>query len=92
VDDYNLTSARINTQDRFAFKYGRIEASIKFPSGQGLWPAFWLLPQDSPYGDWPASGEIDIVEAVNLDGTGGNEIFSTIHYGGSAETRYIRMG
>jgi len=85
---YNFTSGRINTQDRFAFKYGRIEASIKFPSGQGLWPAFWMLPQDSPYGVWPASGEIDIVEAINLDGTGGNEIFSTIHFGDSAETRY----
>ncbi|MDH3265496.1 MAG: glycoside hydrolase family 16 protein, partial [Gammaproteobacteria bacterium] len=96
ADGYNFTSGRINTQDRFAFKYGRIEASIKFPSGQGLWPAFWMLSQDSPYGEWAATGEIDIVEAVNLDGTGGNEIFSTIHFGGEAsinqnlstETRY----
>jgi beta-glucanase (GH16 family) len=96
VDDYNFTSARINTQDRFAFKYGRIEASIKFPSGQGLWPAFWMLSQDSPYGEWAATGEIDVVEAVNLDGTGGNEVFATIHFGGdaalgqntSSETRY----
>jgi beta-glucanase (GH16 family) len=96
ADGYNFTSGRINTQDRFAFKYGRIEASIKFPSGQGLWPAFWMLSQDSPYGEWAATGEIDIVEAVNLDGTGGNEIFATIHFGGAAsagqntstETRY----
>jgi beta-glucanase (GH16 family) len=91
---YNYTSARINTRDRFAFRYGRIEASIKLPPGQGIWPAFWLLAQDSPYGRWAASGEIDIVEAVNLDGTGGNQIFGTIHYGGefpanlSSETRY----
>ncbi|HZX24325.1 MAG TPA: glycoside hydrolase family 16 protein, partial [Woeseiaceae bacterium] len=41
VGDFGYTSARITTRDRFAFKYGRIEASIKFPSGQGLWPAFW---------------------------------------------------
>jgi beta-glucanase (GH16 family) len=100
VDDFGFTSARINTADRFAFKYGRIEASIKMPSGQGLWPAFWMFSQDSDYlcngdpCDWAAIGEIDIVEAVNLDGSGGNEIFSTIHYGGefpaneSAETRY----
>ena len=96
AEDYNFTSGRITTQDRFAFKYGRIEASIKFPSGQGLWPAFWMLSQDSPYGEWAASGEIDVAEAVNLDGTGGNEIFGTIHFGGegqvgqnqSAETRY----
>lgn len=96
ANSYNFTSGRINTQDRFAFKYGRIEASIKFPSGQGLWPAFWMLSQNSPYGEWAATGEIDIVEAVNLDGTGGNEIFATIHFGGAAsagqntstETRY----
>ncbi len=77
----NYTSARINTQDRFAFRYGRIEASIKLPPGQGIWPAFWMLSQDSPYGSWAATGEIDVMEAVNLDGTGGNEIFGTIHYG-----------
>jgi len=100
VGDFDYTSARITTQDRFAFQYGRIEARIKMPSGQGLWPAFWMLSQDSDYlcgGDpcvWAAIGEIDIVEAVNLDGTGGNEIFGTIHYGGefpanqSTETRY----
>ena len=87
-DRFGYTSARINTRDRFAFKYGRIEASIKMPSGQGFWPAFWMLSQDSDYlcdGEpcvWAAIGEIDIVEAVNLGGTGGNEIFGTIHYGG----------
>jgi beta-glucanase (GH16 family) len=82
VGGLNYTSARILTQDRFAFRYGRIEASIKLPSGQGLWPAFWMLSQDSPYGIWAATGEIDIMEAINLDGSGGNEIFATIHYGG----------
>jgi beta-glucanase (GH16 family) len=96
VDGFGFTSARINTRDRFAFKYGRIEASIKLPSGQGLWPAFWMLPQDSPYGTWPSSGEIDILEAVNLDGFpgpggfgGGNEIFGTLHFGGGALGRII---
>ena len=82
VEGRNYTSARLNTEDRFALKYGRIEASIKLPAGQGLWPAFWMLPQDSPYGEWAAKGEIDIVEAINLGGTNGNEIFATIHYGG----------
>ena len=94
VGDFNYTSARINTEDRFAFKYGRIEASIKMPSGQGLLPAFWMLSQsedlskNSDYtcgGDeciWAAIGEIDIVEASNPGGTGGNEILGTIHYGG----------
>ena len=79
----SYTSARINTRDRFAFRYGRIEARIRLPAGQGLWPAFWLLPQDNAYGTWAASGEIDIVEARNLGGTGGNTIFGGIVYGGS---------
>jgi beta-glucanase (GH16 family) len=79
---FNYTSARINTRDRFAFRYGRIEARMRLPGGQGLWPAFWLLPQDSPYGGWAASGEIDIMEAINLGGSGGNTVHGTIHYGG----------
>ena len=77
------TSARLNTRDRVAFRYGRVEARVRLPGGQGLWPAFWMLPQNSPYGTWAASGEIDIVEAVNLGGTGGNEVHGTIHYGGA---------
>ena len=78
----NHTSARINTRDRFAFRHGRIEARIRFPGGQGIWPAFWMLPQEDVYGTWAASGEIDIVEAVNLGGAGGNTVFGTIHHGG----------
>lgn len=78
----NYTSARISTVDRFAFRYGRIEARIRLPRGQGLWPAFWLLPQDDTYGTWAASGEIDVMEAVNLGGTGGNTVHGTLHYGG----------
>jgi beta-glucanase (GH16 family) len=78
----DYTSARINTRDRFAFRYGRIEARIKLPRGQGLWPAFWLLPQDNVYGTWAASGEIDIVEARNPGATGGNSIYGVLHYGG----------
>ena len=82
VGGKSYTSARINTRDRFAFRYGRIEASIRLAGGQGIWPAFWMLPQDDVYGTWAASGEIDIVEAVNLGGTGGNNVFGTIHFGG----------
>jgi len=78
----SYTSARINTRDRFAFRHGRIEARIRMPKGQGLWPAFWLLPQDNAYGTWAASGEIDIVEATNPGATGGNTIYGTLHYGG----------
>lgn len=60
------TSGRIRTNDKGDWKYGRIEARIRLPHGQGTWPAFWMLPTDEEYGGWAASGEIDIVEAVNL--------------------------
>ncbi len=79
----DYTSARINTRDRFAMRYGRIEARIRLPAGQGIWPAFWMLPQDNVYGGWAASGEIDIMEAVNLGVAGNNTIHGTIHYGGA---------
>jgi beta-glucanase (GH16 family) len=79
----DYTSARLNTRDRFAFRYGRIEARIRLPGGQGIWPAFWMLPQDDTYGGWAASGEIDIMEAVNLGASGGNTVHGTIHYGGA---------
>jgi beta-glucanase (GH16 family) len=75
------TSARINTRDRFAFRYGRIEARMRLPGGQGTWPAFWLLPQEDTYGTWAASGEIDIVEGVNLGAAGGNTIYGTLYFG-----------
>ena len=78
---YEYTSARLHTRDRFAFRYGRIEARMKLPGGQGIWPAFWLMPQDQVYGGWAASGEIDVMEAVNLGGAGGNEVHGTLHYG-----------
>jgi beta-glucanase (GH16 family) len=81
----DYTSARINTRDRFALRYGRIEARIRLPAGKGIWPAFWMLPQDNVYGGWAASGEIDIVEAVNLGvpGPDENKVHGTIHYGGA---------
>lgn len=61
----NYTSARINSANRFDLRYGRIEARIQAPAGQGLWSAFWMLPTDSVYGTWAASGEIDIMEVFS---------------------------
>ncbi len=75
------SSARLNSRNRGDFRYGRIEARLTLPHGQGLWPAFWMLPTDSVYGGWAASGEIDIMEAVNL-GDGENRVYGTLHYGG----------
>ncbi|XP_042221990.1 beta-1,3-glucan-binding protein-like isoform X1 [Homarus americanus] len=79
-----VTSARLRTLSDFAFRYGRIEIRAKMPSGAWLWPAMWLLPRNWPYGLWPASGEIDIVESRgNSDyGTLGNQYGSTtLHWG-----------
>ena len=77
----DYSSARIDTRDRFAVRYGRIEARIRLPKGQGLWPAFWMLPLENTYGTWAASGEIDIMESVNPGAEGGNIIHGTIHHG-----------
>ena len=82
VGGLNYTSARITTQDRIAFRYGRVEARMRLPGGQGLWPAFWMLSQDSPYGSWAATGEIDVMEATNLGVGGNNSVFGTLHFGG----------
>ena len=78
------SSARMVTQDKVDWKYGRIEASMKIPCGQGLWPAFWMMPATSEYGGWAASGEIDIMEAVNLDcDADQHQVHGTLHYGAS---------
>ena len=73
------TSARLWTNNLFSQTYGRFEASIKVPLGSGLWPAFWLLPDNTTYGTWAANGEIDIMEAK---GRIPNQASGAIHYGG----------
>ncbi len=60
----NYTSARLKTQGLKSFEYGRIEARIKMPAGQGFWPAFWLLGDNISAVDWPACGEQDIMETI----------------------------
>ncbi|WP_081668204.1 beta-1,3-glucanase family protein [Butyrivibrio sp. MC2013] len=57
------SSGKITTENKFSFKYGRIDFRAKLPTGNGLWPALWLLPDDDTYGTWAASGEIDVMEA-----------------------------
>ena len=58
----SYTSARIKTQGKFTQKYGRFEARIQTPYGQGLWPAFWMLGDNVDTATWPLCGEIDIME------------------------------
>ncbi|HLZ12678.1 MAG TPA: glycoside hydrolase family 16 protein [Candidatus Acidoferrum sp.] len=61
------TSARLKTQNLFAQAYGRFEARIKIPAGQGMWPAFWMLGNDIAATGWPKSGEIDIMENIGRE-------------------------
>jgi beta-glucanase (GH16 family) len=69
-------SARLKTLNKVSWKYGRIEARAKLPSGIGTWPAIWMLPEKDTYGGWPRSGEIDIMEHVGFDP---NVIHGTVH-------------
>jgi beta-glucanase (GH16 family) len=60
------TSGKIRSLGLADWKYGRFSARLKLPKGQGSWPALWMMPADNDFGRWPLSGEIDIMEAVNL--------------------------
>ncbi len=62
-----FTSARIKTSGKFSTRYGRVEARLKVPSGQGLWPAFWMLGDDLGTVGWPTCGEIDIMENIGRE-------------------------
>jgi beta-glucanase (GH16 family) len=61
------TSARLKTQGKFMLTYGRIEARMKIPYGQGLWPAFWMLGANTDRVGWSACGEIDIMENIGRE-------------------------
>ncbi|MFI9205841.1 family 16 glycosylhydrolase [Streptomyces sp. NPDC053048] len=67
VGPCDITSARMTTKGRFARAYGRYEARIKIPKGQGLWPAFWMLGANADKVTWPANGEIDVMEALGKE-------------------------
>ncbi len=70
------TSARLLTQDKFEFTYGRVEARLKLPTGRGIWPAFWMLGSDIDQAGWPQCGEIDIMENI---GSEPNIVHGTVH-------------
>lgn len=75
-ENNNYTSARLVTKHKGDWLYGRIEVKVKLPAGRGMWPAIWMLPTDWAYGEWPASGEIDIMENV---GYMPDSVFSSVH-------------
>ncbi|OCK74991.1 glycoside hydrolase family 16 protein [Lepidopterella palustris CBS 459.81] len=83
-----VKSARINTKLGANILYGRVEVTAQLPGGDWMWPAIWMLPKDSKYGEWPKSGEIDIAESRGNNWTysqGGNNIVSSaLHWGPNA--------
>ena len=84
-----IQSARIRSVNSFSFKYGKLEVRARLPKGDWIWPAIWLLPRQFSYGDWPASGEIDLVEARGNEklftkdnvSIGIDQVGSTLHWG-----------
>ena len=73
------TSAKLTTQNKGDWTYGRYEIKAKLPKGQGMWPAIWMMPTDYElYSGWPATGEIDIMELLGHDP---DTVHGTLHYG-----------
>ncbi len=84
----SYTSSKILTRGKKVFKYARIDIRAKLPKGKGIWPAFWLLPQNNVFGGWPKSGEIDLMEMVGHEA---NKTHGTLHFGpGPGSTQLTR--
>lgn len=75
-DSAGYTSASITTDGKKSWTYGRIEARMKLPKGQGMWPAFWMLGQNIHQVGWPRCGEIDIMEHINNE----DILYGTLHW------------
>ncbi|KAN0066295.1 hypothetical protein ACQY0O_000389 [Thecaphora frezii] len=81
-----IQSARLTTNFSRTIRYGRVEVRAKLPTGDWLWPAIWMMPKDSVYGEWPRSGEIDIMESKgnmpkSRDDVVANTFRSSLHFG-----------
>ena len=89
ITSNDYTSGKVRTLGISSWKYGKIEFRAKPPRGQGAWPAVWMMPSGNEYGPWPRSGEIDILEGVNLGAAchecsgnvGENRMNSALHFG-----------
>lgn len=76
---YNYSSGKLITQGKQKWTYGKVEVKAKMPTGKGIWPAIWMMPEDEPfYGTWPKCGEIDIMELL---GDTPNKVYGTMHFG-----------
>ncbi|KAG4437092.1 hypothetical protein IFR05_007426 [Cadophora sp. M221] len=84
-----VRSARLTTRGKKTLTYGRVEVVAKMPVGDWLWPAIWMMPEDSVYGIWPQSGEIDIAESRGNSGDdypdGRDSVGSALHWGPIAQ-------
>ncbi|KAI9855843.1 MAG: hypothetical protein M1824_005832 [Vezdaea acicularis] len=80
-----VRSARLTTKGKKSITYGKVEVIAKMPQGSWLWPAIWMMPEKNTYGDWPASGEIDIAESRGNFGDdypdGRDSLTSALHWG-----------
>lgn len=80
-EDFNYTSASLNTNGKFSFKYGKIEMRAKLPYGKGIWPAFWTLGANFNTIGWPYCGEIDIMEMVGGGRENDAKTYANLHWG-----------
>lgn len=78
VGGKNYTSTKLVSRDKKKFKYGRIDFRALLPKGQGMWPAFWMMPNNNVFGGWPKSGELDIMEMI---GKQSSTTYGTLHFG-----------
>ncbi len=86
VEPYNTfkyTSTRMITKNKKTFKFGRIDIRAKMPKGKGIWPALWMLGNNIDQVNWPACGEMDILELLGHEP---NKIYGTMHWGSSFAT------
>lgn len=83
----NYTSARMITKGKKYFTYGKIEARIKLPFGQGIWPAFWMLGENISTVGWPKCGEIDIMELIG-GGANDKKVYGTVHWESNGHASY----
>jgi len=81
----NYTSARLKTQNRKSFQYGRVDIRALLPKGQGIWPALWMLGNNISAVGWPQCGEIDIMEMIGGSGRE-NEVHGTLHWDNGGHT------
>jgi len=83
ISGFNYSSARMTTQNKKAFTFGRIDIRAKLPVAKGMWPALWMLGSNISTVPWPACGEIDIMELI---GTDPKTTHSTLHWGASTQS------